>query len=146
MYVAAAFFASFVHRNLKPATPTGSKDRLHRAKTIDLCQNPLTVSVPALWRDSIILTTSQMQKEPKLTRARQIPEWEEYDTEISQFARKLADRGLIRSGAYTHGADTLANLGATESHKESAGEDANPDAPKDAADQVAADSKKRDEL
>jgi hypothetical protein len=24
----------------------GSKDRLHRAKTIDLCQNPLTVSPP----------------------------------------------------------------------------------------------------
>ncbi|KAG6818362.1 hypothetical protein H0H93_005572, partial [Arthromyces matolae] len=35
----------------------GSKDRLHRAKSIDLCQNPLT-------------------KEPKLSRARQIPEWE----------------------------------------------------------------------
>ncbi|KAF9027018.1 hypothetical protein BDZ89DRAFT_1102004 [Hymenopellis radicata] len=55
-----------------------SKDRLHKAKTIDLCQNPLT-------------------KEPKLSRARQIPEWEEYDTEISKFTRKLADEGLITS-------------------------------------------------
>jgi len=48
-----------------------SKDRLHRAKTIDLCQNPLT-------------------KEPKLARARQIPEWEEYDAEIARFTKKLA--------------------------------------------------------
>ncbi|TBU43432.1 glycosyltransferase family 24 protein [Dichomitus squalens] len=47
-----------------------SKDRLHRAKTIDLCQNPLT-------------------KEPKLDRARQIPEWEVYDNEIGAFARRL---------------------------------------------------------
>ncbi|KAI0715904.1 glycosyltransferase family 24 protein [Cerioporus squamosus] len=50
----------------------GSKDRLHRAKTIDLCQNPLT-------------------KEPKLDRARQIPEWEVYDSEIAEFARKLRE-------------------------------------------------------
>ncbi|KAI0823499.1 glycosyltransferase family 24 protein [Trametes gibbosa] len=48
-----------------------SKDRLDRAKTIDLCQNPLT-------------------KEPKLDRAKQIPEWEVYDGEISAFARRLA--------------------------------------------------------
>ncbi|KAJ6624174.1 hypothetical protein B0H10DRAFT_1943373 [Mycena sp. CBHHK59/15] len=41
-----------------------SKDRLHRAKTIDLCQNPLT-----------------------------IPEWEEYDSEISRFSKKLAEEG-----------------------------------------------------
>ena len=27
---------------------TGSKDRLHRAKTIDLCQNPLTVRIYVL--------------------------------------------------------------------------------------------------
>ncbi|KIY66670.1 glycosyltransferase family 24 protein [Cylindrobasidium torrendii FP15055 ss-10] len=57
-----------------------SKDRLHRAKTIDLCQNPLT-------------------KEPKLARARQIPEWEEYDREIAMFTKKLADEGKIRKGA-----------------------------------------------
>ncbi|KAH9887933.1 glycosyltransferase family 24 protein [Cubamyces lactineus] len=47
-----------------------SKDRLDRAKTIDLCQNPLT-------------------KEPKLDRAKQIPEWEVYDAEISTFAKTL---------------------------------------------------------
>ncbi|KAG8900420.1 GABA/polyamine transporter, partial [Tulasnella sp. 403] len=57
-----------------------SKDRLHRAKTIDLCQNPKT-------------------KEPKLSRARQIPEWEKYDSEIASFARKLVDVGKIRSSA-----------------------------------------------
>ncbi|CDO68442.1 Glycosyltransferase Family 24 protein [Trametes cinnabarina] len=52
---------------------TGSKDRLDRAKTIDLCQNPLT-------------------KEPKLDRARKIPEWEVYDAEISAFAKRLHER------------------------------------------------------
>ncbi|KAI0353822.1 glycosyltransferase family 24 protein [Trametes cingulata] len=49
-----------------------SKDRLDRAKTIDLCQNPLT-------------------KEPKLDRAKQIPEWEVYDAEIDAFARRLRE-------------------------------------------------------
>ncbi|KAG6833999.1 GABA/polyamine transporter [Arthromyces matolae] len=68
----------------------GSKDRLHRAKTIDLCQNPLT-------------------KEPKLSRARQIPEWEVYDQEIAHFARQLADRGLIHSGLATADTNVLAN-------------------------------------
>ncbi|KAF7297231.1 hypothetical protein MIND_00956200 [Mycena indigotica] len=66
-----------------------SKDRLHRAKTIDLCQNPLT-------------------KEPKLARARQIPEWEEYDSEISRFARKLAEDGIIRSQIVSADVNALA--------------------------------------
>ncbi|KAJ7264047.1 glycosyltransferase family 24 protein [Mycena haematopus] len=70
-----------------------SKDRLHRAKTIDLCQNPLT-------------------KEPKLARARQIPEWEEYDAEISRFARKLAEDGVIRSHMVAADANALAASGA----------------------------------
>ncbi|KAI0073110.1 glycosyltransferase family 24 protein [Panus rudis PR-1116 ss-1] len=70
-----------------------SKDRLHRAKTIDLCQNPLT-------------------KEPKLSRARQIPEWSTYDAEISQFARSLADKGLIRSGIVAADANVLADVSA----------------------------------
>ncbi|KAJ7813688.1 glycosyltransferase family 24 protein [Mycena olivaceomarginata] len=69
------------------------KDRLHRAKTIDLCQNPLT-------------------KEPKLARARQIPEWEEYDSEISRFAKKLAEDGIIRSRIVAADANALAASGA----------------------------------
>lgn len=73
-----------------------SKDRLHRAKTIDLCQNPLT-------------------KEPKLHRARQIPEWEEYDNEISRFSQELAKKGLIRSRIAT--ADQLANAGVAPAKK-----------------------------
>ena len=32
---------------------------------------------------------ASMQKEPKLDRARQIPEWEVYDGEIAAFARRL---------------------------------------------------------
>ena len=38
-----------------------------------------------------------MQKEPKLVRARKIPEWEVYDAEISRFSTKLAELGLIHS-------------------------------------------------
>ncbi|TFK19735.1 hypothetical protein FA15DRAFT_759842 [Coprinopsis marcescibilis] len=66
-----------------------SKDRLHRAKTIDLCQNPLT-------------------KEPKLSRARQIPEWEAYDAEIACLTRRLAEEGKISSGLATADANVLA--------------------------------------
>ncbi|KAH6906727.1 hypothetical protein BKA70DRAFT_1372357 [Coprinopsis sp. MPI-PUGE-AT-0042] len=69
-----------------------SKDRLHRAKTIDLCQNPMT-------------------KEPKLSRARQIPEWEEYDAEIARLTRKLADEGKISTGLATADANVLAGGG-----------------------------------
>ncbi|THH29185.1 hypothetical protein EUX98_g5002 [Antrodiella citrinella] len=70
-----------------------SKDRLSRAKTIDLCQNPLT-------------------KEPKLARARQISEWSTYDAEIAQFARQLAERGHIRSGMVTADTNVLADQAA----------------------------------
>ncbi|KAH7098401.1 UDP-glucose:glycoprotein glucosyltransferase-domain-containing protein, partial [Auriculariales sp. MPI-PUGE-AT-0066] len=71
-----------------------SMDRLDSAKTIDLCQNPLT-------------------KEPKLQRARQIPEWSLYDSEIAKFARSLADRGLIHSDAAAGDIDALASVGKT---------------------------------
>ena len=52
------------------------------------------------------------QKEPKLARARQIPEWEEYDSEIAQLSRSLAAEGKIRSGMATADANMLAG-GAT---------------------------------
>ena len=51
------------------------------------------------------------QKEPKLARARAIPEWEEYDSEISRFARKLAEDGLIRSNVAAVDVNVLANAG-----------------------------------
>ncbi|KAG8781567.1 hypothetical protein FRC16_002834 [Serendipita sp. 398] len=66
-----------------------SKDRLDQAKTIDLCQNPLT-------------------KEPKLSRARQIPEWSKYDGEIAGFARRLVKEGKIGSSALSAEVDALA--------------------------------------
>ncbi|KAJ4470665.1 glycosyltransferase family 24 protein [Lentinula edodes] len=83
-----------------------SKNRLHRAKTIDLCQNPLT-------------------KEPKLARARQIPEWEEYDSEIAKFARKLSEEGKIRSRIAAADANALARTasGAASLSPESEGLD-----------------------
>ncbi|KAJ8514563.1 hypothetical protein ONZ45_g7920 [Pleurotus djamor] len=73
-----------------------SKDRLHRAKTIDLCQNPLT-------------------KEPKLSRARQIPEWEVYDDEISRFAQKLAQDGVLHSRIAAADTRVLADAGTASS-------------------------------
>ena len=103
----------------------GSKDRLYRAKTIDLCQNPLTVCcifhVRALCSDECI------QKEPKLSRARQIPEWEEYDAEIAHFSRELAQEGKIHSRLATAGADILASAGVAPSKTEAEEEGVHPD-------------------
>ncbi|KAG0163854.1 hypothetical protein DFQ28_011083 [Apophysomyces sp. BC1034] len=51
-----------------------SDESLKTAKTIDLCNNPLT-------------------KEPKLDRARrQVPEWEKYDDQIHELRKKIAAR------------------------------------------------------
>ena len=48
-----------------------SDESLATAKTIDLCNNPMT-------------------KEPKLDRARrQVPEWTQYDNEIASLAEKV---------------------------------------------------------
>ncbi|KAI0063832.1 hypothetical protein BV25DRAFT_1801498 [Artomyces pyxidatus] len=80
-----------------------SKDRLDRAKTIDLCQNPLT-------------------KEPKLSRARQIPEWEVYDSEIARFTRTLADDGRIHASAAAADVNELANAGAARVNVAEGGE------------------------
>lgn len=59
-----------------------SDEDLVSARTIDLCNNPLT-------------------KEPKLQRARrQVPEWTVYDDEIADLARRAAGEqgGFVRSG------------------------------------------------
>ncbi|WRT66985.1 uncharacterized protein IL334_003951 [Kwoniella shivajii] len=64
-----------------------SDESLTTAKTIDLCQNPLT-------------------KEPKLVRARQIPEWDLYDREIATFAAKLEGQ---EGGALAANVDDLAS-------------------------------------
>lgn len=53
-----------------------------------------------------------MQKEPKLARARQIPEWEEYDGEIANFARRLAEDGRMRSEIVAADVNVLADVGA----------------------------------
>jgi UDP-glucose:glycoprotein glucosyltransferase len=51
------------------------------------------------------------QKEPKLARARQIPEWELYDGEIARFTRKLADEGRIHASAAAADVNELAKAG-----------------------------------
>ncbi|CAG8443499.1 5466_t:CDS:10 [Acaulospora colombiana] len=56
-----------------------SDESLARAKTIDLCNNPLT-------------------KEPKLDRAkRQIPEWESYDKEVADLAARIVQQKVNSS-------------------------------------------------
>ncbi|OCH94043.1 glycosyltransferase family 24 protein [Obba rivulosa] len=85
-----------------------SKERLDRAKTIDLCQNPLT-------------------KEPKLSRARQIPEWEEYDAEIAAFARSLTEQGRVHSGIVAADVGVLAE-GTKAKKADDTPEHQNPDA------------------
>ncbi|KAG8959414.1 hypothetical protein FRC03_008014 [Tulasnella sp. 419] len=82
-----------------------SKDRLDRAKTIDLCQNPKT-------------------KEPKLSRARKIPEWESYDAEIASFAKRLAESGKIRSTAVAEDVNALAGESESKSKVPSAEQEA----------------------
>ena len=51
------------------------------------------------------------QKEPKLARARQIPEWSAYDAEIARFGRRLAREGKISSTALSEEVDELATVG-----------------------------------
>lgn len=52
-----------------------------------------------------------LQKEPKLARARQIPEWSTYDAEIAHFARSLAEKGVIQAGIVAADANVLAEGG-----------------------------------
>ncbi len=58
-----------------------------------------------------------LQKEPKLSRARQIPEWEEYDAEISRFAQKLAKEGSLHSRIAAADTRVLADAGTANSGK-----------------------------
>jgi UDP-glucose:glycoprotein glucosyltransferase len=83
---------------------------LEDAKTIDLCNNPLT-------------------KEPKLERARrQVPEWTEYDDEIAALARRTRD-GEILTG----------NIQEDELFGKASPEAASADDPKSADDAKSAD-------
>ena len=61
-----------------------------------------------------------MQKEPKLSRARQIPEWEKYDSEIAAFAKRLAGSGKILSSAAMENVDALAGEVKSDPKPESA--------------------------
>ncbi|KAL9710152.1 killer toxin resistant protein [Leucoagaricus gongylophorus] len=69
----------------------------------------------------------RIQKEPKLSRARQIPEWEEYDAEIAYFSRELAQEGKIHSRLATAGADVLASAGIVPPKSEITGEGVHTD-------------------
>ena len=59
--------------------------------------------------------TYNQQKEPKLSRARQIPEWSQYDAEIARFARQLVKDGKIGSSALGAEVDALAGEKSTTS-------------------------------
>ena len=58
------------------------------AAAVDLCQNPLT-------------------KQPKLERAKEIPEWETYDREVDEFARRLIERSDEQVEVVTGSAEAL---------------------------------------
>ena len=58
-----------------------------------------------------MLAHLSLQKEPKLARARQIPEWELYDSEIARFTRRLADEGRIHASAAAADVNELAKVG-----------------------------------
>ncbi len=71
-----------------------SDESLKTAKTIDLCNNPLT-------------------KEPKLDRARrQIPEWTEYDNEIAKLEKQVHERLKLQNQLKT---ETSVNSSENES-------------------------------
>jgi len=86
------------------------------------------------------------QKEPKLDRARQIPEWEEYDSEIARFARELAAEGKIHSRMATADTNVLAGAGtgAANAEKGTSGGTAKPEAVNTKDDQTSTPA--RDEL
>lgn len=64
-----------------------------------------------------------LQKEPKLSRAKQIPEREKYDSEIAGFTRRLAEEGKIRSALATADANVLAGGGNPEPEASKEGAD-----------------------
>lgn len=54
-----------------------------------------------------------MTKEPKLVRARQIPEWDSYDQEIARFAARLsAEEGVVAASVDDLAADKAIKVGA----------------------------------
>lgn len=57
------------------------------------------------------------QKEPKLVRARQIPEWETYDSEIARFAQSLVQEGKIKASAIAASVNDLASIGTKDEKK-----------------------------
>jgi len=58
------------------------------------------------------ITSRYSQKEPKLARARQIPEWEEYDNEIAKFAQRLSREGRLQSDIAAADSNVLASAAA----------------------------------
>ena len=58
-----------------------------------------------------------MTKEPKLVRARQIPEWDSYDQEVARLAARVAEdggQGLVGSVDELAGEKTAAAVGVEE--------------------------------
>jgi len=63
--------------------------------------NPVQLLIPPLLS----------QKEPKLARARQIPEWEQYVAEIARSTRRLANEGRIHASPAAVDVNELAKAG-----------------------------------
>jgi hypothetical protein len=81
---------------------------LTRFHLVDLCQNPLTVS-KKICQLRLIYTkqSSYIQKQPKLERAKSIPEWDSYDQEVEAFAKRLSQKGSAYSEAPLENQDVI---------------------------------------
>lgn len=64
------------------------------------------------------MATPAPQKEPKLARARKIPEWEVYDAEVAALAKRLASHRTIELGLVS--SDELAKIAAMDDPSEGA--------------------------
>ncbi|KAJ1830480.1 killer toxin resistant protein, partial [Coemansia sp. RSA 2708] len=107
-----------------------SDEALGRAKTIDLCNNPMT-------------------KEPKLERARRLlPEWSRFDRQVAEFSRRLAQAGKL-DGAQIADAEAV-NIDqqntVSEEHGGSLAEVLDKDSAKDSIGEPVKESAVHDEL
>ena len=96
-----------------------SHDRCRQQRSSRPCQDHRPMPEPAHGTPNIPLDSHvvdihgicDLQKEPKLARAKHIQEWEDYDSEIARFAKQLSEKGIIHSGMADADASVLADVG-----------------------------------
>ena len=76
----------------------------------------------------MIGSATDFQKEPKLVRARQIPEWDLYDMEIANFASRISGKGGVMAVSVD---DLAGSKSASEDPAVEAGQVAEKEVPED---------------